>query len=1065
MAKRPRKVDEAQTLQAFAGATVLPSDTVNVYGHDVDDKQRAARAMVLTIARACAMNAAALAQQKLRLYRKARPGSKVWAGKAVKDLRRLAYLRGELRYNPGTKAVGYAESGDVEEVIDHPVLDLLRRPDPFLTGDEWTYLRWWFKEAVGRVYYYTGERVGTAPVSLYTMMPQYTKITFDDNTIIREYRYGRDLTDCVVLPAAEVMYMRHMAAPWSLIHASSWVDSVAQQADLEAAAITAELCRWKQGGSPSMVFEIPPTVTETQRKQLVDGIKRQIAGVLKAGGFLFLQNAKMMQGTAVKPVEMQYVEGQEQIERAVCNAADIPEALYRLNDANLASATVALQHYGEFCLLPRLCRDAGDLTEMLLPLFGVAPGEMWFAYDSPVKDDEQAKHNRMREMVAAGAATVDEWRQVNHMPAMEADDGGEPAPTVPESQVRLLAELLEKAKGGTIPVDAARELAEVAAPGIESERVARMFAEVQRAKEEAEARAAEAGAVDPGSGAGGDERDGGNGDPPDAPGDDDGSTSEPESDGESESGEVPEGKALGCCAAHSPHPAQLKAYTPPDNMVAAQDKFAAELKRWYERAVASIDGTGQPQLDALKPDLDRILADNIAELIRLGASNAAASIGSDGVVDMTRPVVQQYVSQRGLELVTDLPETVKREVAERIGVGLEEGRTINQIQADIMAEAPQIAATRAEVVARTETAKATAYGQAFAMDEAGYGTKRWVTAGSPCPICDALNGMTAPVLGYFVEPGGTIVDMEGKTHTYPNGIFGQGDAHPNCVLGDTPVAAATVIGAIRAHYTGAVVTIKTALGHGATFTANHQVLTGRGWVRACEVNEGDDLVCALPGDSFERPHVDQPHATIEQVFNAAKVAAGMAVAGVPAAPEHLHGDGASVHGHIDVVTADGLLMRDRDPALFEKACERSLQVGYAGLDSLSPSRNLDAMLLALRCAADGRVGRCRDALAVLRGGLGVHEARRVAAAAWCDTGLNEAAVNDRAADAELLRECKDALAVYGVSLDKVVKVDVGDFAGHVYDLTTMSGAYVCNGIVSHNCACTTVADELKEDGE
>jgi len=47
-----------------------------------------------------------------------------------------------------------------------------------------------------------------------------------------------------------------------------------------------------------------------------------------------------------------------------------------------------------------------------------------------------------------------------------------------------------------------------------------------------------------------------------------------------------------------------------------------------------------------------------------------------------------------------------------------------------------------------------------------------------------------------------------------------------------------------------------------------------------------------------------------------------------------------------------------------------------------------------------------------------------------------------------------------ISLDRITKLRVRDFAGHVYNLQTKTGWYLANGIVTHNCMCfhTDVVD-------
>jgi hypothetical protein len=42
-----------------------------------------------------------------------------------------------------------------------------------------------------------------------------------------------------------------------------------------------------------------------------------------------------------------------------------------------------------------------------------------------------------------------------------------------------------------------------------------------------------------------------------------------------------------------------------------------------------------------------------------------------------------------------------------------------------------------------------------------------------------------------------------------------------------------------------------------------------------------------------------------------------------------------------------------------------------------------------------------------------------------------------------------------VALDQVVRIRRRPWSGHVYNLETVAGWYVANGLIVHNCRCTT----------
>lgn len=139
-----------------------------------------------------------------------------------------------------------------------------------------------------------------------------------------------------------------------------------------------------------------------------------------------------------------------------------------------------------------------------------------------------------------------------------------------------------------------------------------------------------------------------------------------------------------------------------------------------------------------------------------------------------------------------------------------------------------------------------------------------------------------------------------------------------CVLPDTRVMGNMRVG-LKAWYAGKAVEIHAASGVAVTVTANHPVLTRRGWVRAQQIQKGDDLLCYLPG--MERSVasvslrksarttgvIDNQKAPprAEEVFEAL---AAQRLGTLPAAAFNLYGDALALKSDVYVAGADSVLM-------------------------------------------------------------------------------------------------------------------------------------------------------------
>lgn len=323
--------------------------------------------------------------------------------------------------------------------------------------------------------------------------------------------------------------------------------------------------------------------------------------------------------------------------------------------------------------------------------------------------------------------------------------------------------------------------------------------------------------------------------------------------------------------------------------------------------------------------------------------------------------------------------------------------------------------------------------------------------------------------------------------------------HPTCFPAGVTVSGPSAEAATRRWYEGELVVIRTAGGKELPATANHPVLTDRGWLPAHFLQVGDKVVGSTNAQGavpLVVPHEQQMPTGIEDAFRSFNM---NGLLQMPTAAEDFHGDGG--HGEVDVVSADGLL-RDRRQSTFAQAIDQILLAsrpnlalslsggsGFAplGFGGLAPTSGFigggglggalhgghsgGANLSSIGHAADGyaRVG---QALADHLSGDAVAEAELVLALAGLvrrrDVGDGQLDISSRwdAPAAAFSVESRGAYADRGqdlalrlssqVKLDRVVEVRRVSWSGHVFNLTSSEGWYSANGIIVSNCDCKHV---------
>lgn len=364
-------------------------------------------------------NTAACMTTTLRLYRKAgtKKGKRFGTGKRVASKKRLAWLRGELADKPDRKTIAFAESSDdIEEVTDGPVVDFVRQPNPWMTGDEWAYLRFKGKEATGNAYAW-GVAEG-AVVEAYWLAPQCVRIVATPENPVALYRFSRNMTDWLEMDPADVAHFKHRPSLQDFRIGDTWTLGLLKQLDIYEAAIDSELARQRNMSRPDYVVEATGQMTPDSKNEIRQKLQNDHRGPSQAGKVLVLTNAKINPvGWAPKDLENQKL--LEYIDRLIDRAADRPESVSRNNDASRANGNTGLIQLMRYMALPRQSKDAHDLTQFVMPLFGLDPNVYSFAYDNCVPEDEDAQRDMHIALANAGLKTWNETR---------AEIGEEPYP-------------------------------------------------------------------------------------------------------------------------------------------------------------------------------------------------------------------------------------------------------------------------------------------------------------------------------------------------------------------------------------------------------------------------------------------------------------------------------------------------------------------------------------------------------------------------------------------------------------------------------------------------------------
>lgn len=353
-------------------------------------------------------------------------GPAQWSGRGYASLVNQGFMRNPVVYRcvrliaEAANRVPLVVQVDGQAVTEHPLAELLARPNGRQSGPELLEAVYAFLQTAGNAYLQAG-MVDGAVRTLFVLRPDRMSVVAgpDGWPVAYEYRAGGRATRISQesLPVPGVLHM-------ALFHP---MDDHYGMGPLEAAQTSLDIhnasAQWNKAlldnaarPSGALVYSAGGgSLTEEQFTRLKDEMETQFSGIANAGRPMVLDGGLDWKAIAMSPREMDFIEARNAAARDIALAFGVPPMLLGIPGdntyANLAEANRALWRQ---TLVPLVVRVAQELSAWLGPAFEGAEIVPDFDAVEALAEDRAALWSRVgaadfltdaekREMVGVGA--------------------------------------------------------------------------------------------------------------------------------------------------------------------------------------------------------------------------------------------------------------------------------------------------------------------------------------------------------------------------------------------------------------------------------------------------------------------------------------------------------------------------------------------------------------------------------------------------------------------------------------------------------------------------------------
>jgi len=385
------------------------------------------------IAFACSnLNSNAVSKIPIRLYvktgkndKKARCSTRKLTIKEIDNLQKSSYLRKQLR-----------EFLNVEEVVDHKILDLLDKVNNFpgCTGNWLRVITQLYQEIVGKAYWYVVDNFLGVPEQLWIIPSQHITPfrNQDSKNLIDYYKFNSGGMN-------EKRYSIEEIIPFLMPNLKNpYVDGLSPlTAAFEANSVSNKLIAHEDGflsneARPDAI--ITPTKENPLGKDEARRIELSINKKFSRGntGRVWVSEEELQfKPINYPPRDLARLEIHKWGKTEIANAYDTPLALLESVNINRATLEGAREQHALNCVKPRLERFVSTLNEDLLPRFDTS-GRLFLAYDNPVLEISELKLQENIQLLMNGAKTPNEVREDYKLPPLSGGDELRPINVSPD---------------------------------------------------------------------------------------------------------------------------------------------------------------------------------------------------------------------------------------------------------------------------------------------------------------------------------------------------------------------------------------------------------------------------------------------------------------------------------------------------------------------------------------------------------------------------------------------------------------------------------------------------------
>lgn len=359
-------------------------------------------------------NATAFAQQNLKLYVTKTSKKEKFISIRTKSIDRK--VEKYIESNAGICSLGCVKkSVEIEEVVDHKFLNILKNINPFMNRFDFLELLDLFLELVGNAYIYVLTNNLGIPEQLWLLPPDRVYVVPSKEKWIEGYIFRRlDGTE-IPFTINEIIHIKFIN-PKNPYYGWAPLEAVSESYNTDQRYRTYETTLLDNNGVPPIALVAPKdaTYTDADFRRILTRWNKTYNGS-NQGKTAWLEAGFDIKQLNVSPKEMGYVVGRKWTRDEIAAAFGLPITKIDPSQVRANNEAANIEHLRD-TILPRCTRFEEKFNEQLMPMYDE---RLFVMFDNPVPDDKEFILKERESNLRVLLTSVNEEREKIGMEAVE----------------------------------------------------------------------------------------------------------------------------------------------------------------------------------------------------------------------------------------------------------------------------------------------------------------------------------------------------------------------------------------------------------------------------------------------------------------------------------------------------------------------------------------------------------------------------------------------------------------------------------------------------------------------